>query len=97
MIIRFVKMSFQAEHVNDFIQFEKSIYDTIRSSEGCEYLQILQDKNNPQIFFTQSHWQSEEFLNQYRHSDFFKETWTKVKKWFNNKPEAWSLEDIKEL
>ncbi len=94
MIIRYVKMSFESAHIADFKNFEKSIYDTIRGFKGCEYLEILQEVNNPQVFFTHSHWRSEEDLNNYRHSDFFQKTWAKTKQWFNAKPEVWSLESI---
>ncbi len=95
MIIRFVKMTFAQEHVEDFKNFEKSIYDTIVGFDGCEYLNILQDVNNPQVFFTHSHWRDEQALNNYRHSEFFKKTWAKTKQWFCDKPEAWSLKSVK--
>jgi quinol monooxygenase YgiN len=96
MIIRFVKLSFADENIEKFKEFEKSIASTIKSFEGCTFLEILQDVNNPQVFFTHSHWKSEQNLDNYRHSDFFKTTWQTTKQWFNDKPEAWSLSDINE-
>jgi heme-degrading monooxygenase HmoA len=60
--------------------------------EGCSFLEILQDVNNKNLFFSHSHWQSENALNKYRDSDFFRGNWVQVKQWFIAKPEAWSLE-----
>jgi quinol monooxygenase YgiN len=94
MIIRFVKLSFSDEHLEKFKTFEKSIANEIRLFNGCSYLEILQDVNNPQIFFTHSHWKTEQDLNDYRNSEFFKNTWNTTKQWFNGKPEAWSLNAI---
>ena len=84
-------MKFQKERINDFIRFSSEIEPVIKEHEGCLYLEILQDANDKQIFFTCSHWKSEENLNNYRKSDFFKNVWPKAKQWFTDKPEAWSL------
>lgn len=84
-------MKFQKEKINDFISFSSKIEPLIKEQEGCLYLEILQDANDKQIFFTCSHWESEENLNDYRKSDFFKNVWPKAKQWFIDKPEAWSL------
>lgn len=94
MIIRFVKLSFSDENIEKFKNFEKSIAPEIRSFKGCTFLEILQDVNNPQIFFTHSHWKTEQDLDDYRNSEFFKKTWNTTKQWFNDKPAAWSLSAI---
>lgn len=84
-------MTFREEYVNDFREFTGTIKHRIRNFSGCEHLAILQDIRKKNIFFTYSHWRSEKDLNNYRNSDFFKETWTKTRAWFADKPEAWSL------
>ncbi|MCF6366334.1 MAG: antibiotic biosynthesis monooxygenase [Bacteroidales bacterium] len=94
MITRIVKMKFQEKYIENFKNFTKDIKSIIRNQEGCNYLDILQDVANPEIFFTYSCWNSENDLNNYRNSDFFKNIWPKTKKWFADKPEAWSLVNV---
>ena len=40
----------------------------IRAFEGCNFLELYRDKHNTNIFFTYSYWDSEDDLNNYRHS-----------------------------
>ena len=94
MIIRIVKMTFRGNSSEIFKEFTISIKDRIKSFDGCLYLDVFRDINNPNIFFTYSHWESEDHLNSYRNSVFFKTTWAKTKQWFDAKPEAWSVEKL---
>ena len=66
--------------------------DKIRAFPGCGFLQLLRDKNDGSIFFTLSHWKSEEALEVYRNSELFQKVWAMTKLLFRNKPEAWSTE-----
>ena len=91
MIVRIVKMKLKKENINDFIKFSTEIKPVIRGQEGCLYLEILQDVKDEQFFFTCSHWNNEDDLNNYRKSDFFLNVWPKAKEWFAGKTEAWSL------
>lgn len=91
MIIRIVKMTFKDEYIEEFHIFSRSIYSTIRNWQGCSHLDVLQDVENSQIFFTYSIWESQKDLQSYRHSEFFNKTWSKTKQWFAAKPEAWTL------
>lgn len=90
MIIRWVKLRFRESEVPSFLENFEEIKTTIRSFSGCEFLELLQATDDPCIFFTHSHWQSTEDLENYRNSDFFKEVWTTTKTKFAGKPEAWS-------
>ncbi len=94
MIIRIVKMTFRENSSETFKEFTISIKDTIKSFDGCLHLDIYRDIHNPDIFFSYSHWVSEDHLNSYRDSEFFKTTWAKTKQWFEAKPEAWSVESL---
>jgi len=94
MITRIVKMKFQEKYIEDFKKFTNDIKSIIQNQEGCIHLDILQDASEPDIFFTYSRWNSENDLNNYRKSDFFRNIWPKTKEWFADKPEAWSLENI---
>ncbi|WP_461642847.1 putative quinol monooxygenase [Labilibaculum euxinus] len=91
MIIRFVKLEILPQYITDFKNLTSGEKDEIIAFPGCSHLEILQDVSNPSVFFTVSHWQSEDNLNTYRKSDFFQGNWKKVKQWFAAKPEAWSL------
>lgn len=88
MLIRIVKMTFQADKVDEFIKiFEKS-KEAIRNQAGCKHLELWQDKDQPHIFSTYSLWESEDNLNQYRHSDIFGQVWPATKALFAEKPVA---------
>ncbi|MCP4146656.1 MAG: antibiotic biosynthesis monooxygenase [bacterium] len=94
MIVRIVKMTFRDDTREQFHEYTKTIAETIHGFDGCEHLDILQCIHDKNIFFSYSHWQSEHHLNQYRYSDFFKKTWSTVRLWFGDKPEAWSVEEV---
>lgn len=87
-------MSFHAEHVETF----KSIFETnwtfIKSFEGCSHIELLQDANTPNVFFTFSLWQSESHLNNYRNSELFAKVWGATKVLFNDKPQAWTVNEL---
>ena len=91
MLIRIVKMSFHQEHIPAFLENFYHNKEKIKNSEGNMFLELYQDIDNPCIFFTYSHWESENDLNNYRKSALFGEVWKFTKTLFNDKPEAWSL------
>ncbi|MCL4111351.1 UNVERIFIED_CONTAM: hypothetical protein GTU68_023204 [Idotea baltica] len=62
----------------------------IVASKGCIDVTLLQHNKNPNIFFTYSHWTSEDALNNYRYSKLFRSTWARVKLLFAQAPQAWS-------
>jgi len=97
MLIRIVKLSFDEKNIDLFLEHFNINKNNIRNFEGCRLLQLLRDKNNPNIYFSYSYWESEEHLENYRNSDLFKSVWAKTKILFNNKPEAWSVENIELL
>lgn len=92
MLVRIVKMSFHKEHIPAFLEMFEEKKELIRAREGCAFLELLQDINNPEIFFTYSYWEDESFLENYRNSELFKTTWKQTKGYFNDKPYAWSVD-----
>ncbi len=94
MLIRIVKMTFNPEAVEKFIQLFNDKKNTIRNFPGCTHLELWQDKNQTNIYFTYSHWTDEDALNHYRYSEFFKETWTLTKQLFAAKAEAYSVSQV---
>ncbi len=97
MIIRIVKMTFHSERVEDFLNNFHRNKKSIRNFEGCTHLELLQEKNKDNVFFTYSYWEEEENLENYRHSALFKEVWAYTKTLFSEKPQAWSVERKVEL
>jgi quinol monooxygenase YgiN len=97
MFIRIVKMSFEASKIELFLENFNESKEKIRNFEGCSLLKLLRDKNNPNIFFTYSYWESEVYLEGYRNSELFHSVWKKTKILFNNKPEAWSVDTVESL
>lgn len=91
MITRIVKMTFIPEKVNDFIKVFEESKEYIRSYPGCIQMQLLKDINHHNIYYTYSHWESEEALNHYRNSSRFREIWANTKVNFQSKAEATSL------
>ena len=51
MIKRFVKMTFKPEYIEDFKEVFNNSKEFIAAMEGCSYVELLQDIDNPTIFF----------------------------------------------
>ena len=92
MFVRIVKMSFQPEKIEEFLANFNTKKEFIRNSPGCQLLELYRDKNNSDIFFTYSYWETEQDLENYRNSDLFKGVWAQTKILFNDKPVAWSVD-----
>jgi quinol monooxygenase YgiN len=92
MFVRIVKMSFHQEHIVTFLSIFEEKKQFIRASEGCKLLELYQDSNNPELFFTYSYWDTTQDLENYKNTDLFKDVWAKTKALFNAKPEAWSVD-----
>lgn len=95
MIKRIVKMTFREDAVETFLNevFEHS-KNRIRAFPGCRHMELLRQKNKPNVLFTLSFWDDETALEAYRQSELFKTTWAKTKVLFAEKAEAWTVEVI---
>jgi heme-degrading monooxygenase HmoA len=91
MILRVVKMVFRSEETDSFLEYFEGRKERIRGFDGCMHLELWRDHNDPRIFFTYSHWDSEEHLHAYRKSEFFDETWRATKAKFAEKADAWTV------
>ena len=91
MIIRIVKLTFEPTKVAEFKRLFKEEKKTISAFEGCQKVDLLEDIDYDNIFFTYSEWKDPDSLERYRQSDFFKTTWARAKTFFADKPQAWSL------
>jgi quinol monooxygenase YgiN len=92
-IIRIVRLSFHEDKVSEFIQIFKESKPKITSCDGCIHLALMRDHNHAHVYYTFSTWASNDALEKYRQSDFFKETWLKTKALFNAKAQAFTLEE----
>ena len=97
MFVRIVKMSFDENRIEEFLNNFHQNKEKIRNFEGCQFLELYRDKKDKNIYFTYSYWNSEEDLNHYRKSDLFKNVWAKTKVLFNDIPQAWSVDKIVSL
>jgi len=91
MFVRIVKMTFKTENIANFERLFEQNKDKIRAFEGCLFLELYQDQNQANIFFTYSYWEAPNFLEAYRKSELFQGVWSKTKMLFSEKPEAWSV------
>ena len=87
-------MEFRPDKLEEFKTIFKSSCSGILSRKGCKHVELLQDLNNPCVFFTFSIWEKPEDLQAYRESDFFAAVWAKTKALFSAKAEAWSVHEI---
>lgn len=94
MITRIVKLSISSHHCDDFIAFFNEHKATINNFNGCIHVELLKEEESENIFFTYSHWENNQALENYRNSTIFESIWKKTKTFFNDRPEAWSLNKI---
>ena len=94
MIKRIVKLTFKEENVEEFRSIFEKNWHQIKNFPGCTHVELLQDENDPRIFFTYSLWKDELSVENYRNSDLFAEVWTTTKVLFDDKPEAWSVREV---
>lgn len=96
-MIRIVKLTLKKECVSQFLTNFEQQKSNIRAFEGVKHLELLNDINNHNIYFTYSKWESEQHLENYRNSELFKGIWAKTKPMFAEKAEAWSVESLEKL
>jgi len=92
MLVRIVKLNFKKESITEFLQIFEGHRESIKSFNGFLSLELYREKLSSEVFFTYSHWEDEAALQNYRESEYFRDIWSKTKKLFSDKPEAWSLE-----
>jgi len=90
MITRLVKMTFRPDEVEQFKTIFNESKDLIRRFPGNHHVELLQDEKDASVFFTLSFWENEEALEAYRHSELFRDTWSRTKALFRERAEAWS-------
>lgn len=97
MLVRIVKMRFRKNEISSFLSHFDTVKKNIRHFPGCQFLELYRGQDDPTIFFTYSHWNTPEDLENYRRSDTFKSIWAQTKPKFSAKPEAWSVDTLASL
>lgn len=92
-MVRIVKMTFAEGNREKFLAVYKEVEPFIQKMPGLQELKLYSLLDNKQVLFTLSRWEDASFLEAYRNSDLFKETWDKVKPLFSEPAQAYSLED----
>ncbi len=90
MITRIVKLQFQEDKIQEFLDFFHTVKHKVNAFPGCKGMRLVQDNYNRQTIITISDWETEAELNAYRDSETFGQVWPKIKPWFEKKPEAWT-------
>ncbi|MDG1347346.1 MAG: antibiotic biosynthesis monooxygenase [Crocinitomicaceae bacterium] len=90
MITRIVKLQFQEDKIQEFLDFFETVKHKVNAFPGCKGMRLVQDNCNRQTIMTISDWETEAELNAYRDSETFGQVWPKIKPWFEKKPEAWT-------
>ena len=93
MITRIVKLHFTEERIEDFLGFFETIKHDVNNFPGCKGMKLLRDINDPSVVMTYSLWENAEALEKYRTSETFGNIWPKIKPWFAEKPQAWSVDE----
>ncbi|MBC8153835.1 MAG: antibiotic biosynthesis monooxygenase [Bacteroidetes bacterium] len=97
MLIRIVRMTFQADKLPDFhVLFNQSKHH-IRAFPGNHHLELLSDPDHPNVRMTYSLWESADALDAYRQSDLFRTTWAATKLLFAERAVAFSAEKLEDV
>lgn len=94
MLTRIVRLSFEPSKVEEFKEIFEASKHKIATREGCSGVELMQDFDQENVFYTYSKWDGQENLNAYRHSDLFAGVWKATKALFNDKPLAYSLKKV---
>lgn len=91
MIVRIVRMEFDPEKVDAFLNHFNTYKSQIRHFPGVMHLELHRDAKLSNVFYTYSHWEDEAKLEAYRYSELFQNVWAETKILFIGKPLAYSL------
>lgn len=94
MVLRFVRMRFRPEEVEQFVALYEGAYPLIAGQPGCRSVQLIRELDDPAAFATWSVWDDEAALDAYRASPFFRRFWPEVRALFRAPAEAVSFEQI---
>lgn len=94
MITRIIKITIKPGNIDDFKQFISLMKENILTIGGCKHIDILNDREDKNIFFMYTIWETETVLNKYRKSELNKTFWNKLNQWSVKEPQAWTVENV---
>ena len=94
MITRIVKFNVKKSSIDSFGNLLKEIRSEVLAFKGCKYFDLLNDKNNKNIFFSYSIWESEYYHDQYVNSGFFKTIWEQVVMFLESDAQVHTVENF---
>ncbi len=96
-MVRVVLLKFHSDQVKDALDKLNSIAPKVRAQRGCKFLEISQGFHDKSEIITYSYWESQNDLNVYRQSDFFRAFWKDIRVNFQEPARAWSVESCVRL
>ncbi|MCK5822505.1 MAG: antibiotic biosynthesis monooxygenase [Bacteroidales bacterium] len=94
MITRIIKFKIDTVNTDEFKQFFTLRKNDFSKIEGCKNMEILNDKEDKDVYFMYTIWETEFKLNKYRKSELNKTLWTKLNVWSVKEPQAWTVENV---
>jgi heme-degrading monooxygenase HmoA len=89
-------MHFKPESIKEFTVFFEIKKGLIASFPGCQHVELLIDKGQPDVLYTYSIWDGEDSLEAYRQSELFLSVWKATKTHFLSPAKAWSMDLLAE-
>jgi len=81
-------MTFHPDALETFLEIFDASSPNILAFPGCHHLELWQDPRYEGVVTTYSHWTDAEALDTYRHSELFRETWSRTRRLFAAPPVA---------
>lgn len=88
MIIRKVDLEIDPSKLDEFEEIFTSRNPSLNKVKGCHRVELIKHPELEFAYSTLSMWDSEDDLNNYRKSEYFGETWMKLKPLFTAKAKA---------
>lgn len=94
MILRIVKMEVDDTRIDFFENFMNNLSEEKLTLEGCLHHDFFCEKDNRNMYYSYTIWQSEKFLNKYKKTDLFKEVTRTLRHICIKEPIAWTVENV---
>ena len=95
MITRIVRLTLKDElSLDEFKKLYTKRNPKSRGVSGCLEVRIMKDIKENNIYYTVSKWSNNQALEDYRSSEYFKQTWPMVKSTLAARTKVFTMEDI---
>lgn len=94
MVERIVRLEFMPDKVGEFKAIFEEVKTKVRTSPGCLGMTLFVDAESPSVFYTISQWESEKYLEDYRHGELFQNSWARMRVLFGGKAQAFTIKEL---